>query len=182
MNFYPNLKFTHERSREKISFLDITIRVNHGEFITNLYCKPTDGHQYLHFESCHPSHTKNSIILSQILRMRRICSKKSDLVANVRKLKDWFKEKGYPDDMVNKETKMALESPLLGRSKASERSVSGNGGTVVSLVANYNPILCRLGQVIRKNLFFYIKMKKLNKYLTLPPLFHFVVLELSGAT
>ena len=56
--------------------------------------------------------------------MRRIYSKKSDLVANVRKLKDWFKERGYPEDMVNKETKRALESPLLGHSKTSERSVS----------------------------------------------------------
>ena len=69
-NFHPNLKFTHERSREEINFLDITVRFNHGEFITNLYCKPTDGLEYLHFESCHPSHTKFSIIFSQALRMR----------------------------------------------------------------------------------------------------------------
>ena len=69
-NFHCNLKFTHERSREEINFLDITVRFNHGEFITNLYCKPTDGLEYLHFESCHPSHTKFSIIFSQALRMR----------------------------------------------------------------------------------------------------------------
>ena len=53
--------------------------------------------------------------------MRRICSKKSDLVATVRMFKDWFKEKGYPEDMVSKETKRALESPSLGCSKTSER-------------------------------------------------------------
>ena len=35
--------------------------------------------------------------------MRRICSEKSDLVANIGKLKDWFKERGYPEDLVNKE-------------------------------------------------------------------------------
>ena len=69
-NFHPNLKFTHERSRDEINFIDVTVRVNHGEFITNLYCKPTDSHLYLHFESCHPSHTKSSIIFSQALRMR----------------------------------------------------------------------------------------------------------------
>ena len=39
--------------------------------------------------------------------MRRICSKKSDVVANVRKLKDSFKERDYPD-IVNKDTKRAL--------------------------------------------------------------------------
>ena len=50
-SFNPNLKFTHERSRDEIHFLDVTVRVNHGEFITDLYCKLTNGHQYLHFES-----------------------------------------------------------------------------------------------------------------------------------
>ena len=115
-NFHPNLKFTHERSRQEINFLDVTFRVNHDEFITNLYCKPTDGYQYLHFESCYPSQTKSSITFSQALRRRRICSKKSDLVANIGNLKDWFKERGYPEDMVNKETKRALESPSFIRS------------------------------------------------------------------
>ena len=57
-----------------------------------------------------------------------------------------------------------------------------NGGTGVPQVVNYNHILCRLAQAIGNNLCFYIKMKKLNKYLTLPPFFHFVVLELLGAT
>ena len=86
--------------------------------------------------------------------MRRICSKKKNLVANVRKLTDWFKERGYPEDMVNKETKRAFESPSLGRSKTSEKSVLGNGGTRVTLVVNYTPIFCHLGQVMHKNLCF----------------------------
>ena len=110
-NFHSNLKFTNERSRKEINFLDVTVRVNNGEFITNLYCKPTHGYHYLHLESCHPSHTKSSIIFCQALRTRTICSKRSDLVANVRKLKDWSRERGYPEDMLNKETKKELEIP-----------------------------------------------------------------------
>ena len=55
--------------------------------------------------------------------------------------------------MVYKETKRALENPSLGRSKTSERNILGNGGTGLSLVVNDNPILCCLGQVIRKDLF-----------------------------
>ena len=97
---------------------------------------------------------KSSIIFCQALGMRRICSKKNNLVAIIGKLMDWFKERGYPEDMVNKETKRALENPSLGRSKTSERSVSGNCGKAVPLVVNCNPILCRLEQVIRKNLCF----------------------------
>ena len=86
--------------------------------------------------------------------MRRICSKKSDLVANVGKLKGWFKERGYPEDMVKKETKKAFEIPSSDRSKTSERSVLGNCENLVPLAVNYNPILCRLGQDIRKNFCF----------------------------
>ena len=72
-NFHPNLKFTHKHSREEINFLDVTVRVNHSEFIIDLYCKPKDIRQYLHFVSCHPGHTESSVIFSQALRMRRIC-------------------------------------------------------------------------------------------------------------
>ena len=102
--------------------------------------------------------------------MRRICSKKSDLVANVRKLKDWFKGGGYPEDMVNKETKSARESPLLGRSKAFERSASDNCGTGVLLFVNCNPILCRLGQVICKNLCFLYEDEEFKQVFNPPTL------------
>ena len=99
-NFYPNLKFTH----------DVTVRVNHDEFITDVHCKPTDGDQSLHFESCYLRHTKSSVFFNQALRMKRICSKRSYLVANVRKLKDLFRERGYPEDIFSRETKKALQT------------------------------------------------------------------------
>ena len=51
-------------------------------------------------------------------------------------------------------TKMALETSSLGRSKTSERSVPGNGGTGVPLAINRNTFLSRLGQVMRENICF----------------------------
>ena len=78
-----------------ISLLDVTFRGNQSEFITDLSCKPTDYRQYILFQSCYLSHINSSISFSQALRMRRICSRRIDLVANVKKLKDWFKERGY---------------------------------------------------------------------------------------
>ena len=38
---------------------------------TDLYCKPTDAHQYLQRASCHPWHTKKAIPYGQTLRIRR---------------------------------------------------------------------------------------------------------------
>ena len=105
--------------------------------------------------------------------MRRICSKKSNLVANIGKLKDWFKERGYPEDMVNKETKRVLESPSLSHSKTSERSVSRNCGTGVPVVVNYNPVLCRLGQVIHKNLYFLYQDQEVKQVFSPSPFVSF---------
>ena len=57
--FHPNLKFTYENSKEKTNFLDVTIKIQEGRIITNLYCKPTDGNQYLQYDSCHVDHSRS---------------------------------------------------------------------------------------------------------------------------
>ena len=41
--------------------------------------------------------------------MRRICFRRIDQVANVKKLKDWFRERGYTEDLVNKGTRGPLK-------------------------------------------------------------------------
>ena len=42
--FYPNSKFTYEKSKEEVNFLNVVIKIKEGRIITDLYCKPTDGH------------------------------------------------------------------------------------------------------------------------------------------
>ena len=66
-NYHPNIKFTHESSKENISFLDLSVSLSETKLYTDLYIKPTDRHQYLHYSSSHPDHTKKSIIYSQTL-------------------------------------------------------------------------------------------------------------------
>ena len=84
--------------------------------------------------------------------------------------------------MVNEKTERVLESPSLVRSKTSKRSVSGNCGTGVPLVVNYNPVLCRLGQVIRKNLCFLYQDEEVKQVFN-PGLFvSFCSLRILGAT
>ena len=60
--FHRNLKFTYEKSKEKIDFLDLVIKVTDGKTVTDFYCKPTDSHQYLHYDSCDAERIKRSII------------------------------------------------------------------------------------------------------------------------
>ena len=66
--FHPNLKFTYEKSKEKINFLDVVIKIKKDRAITDLYCKPTNGQQYLPYGSCHADHIKRLIIFSETLR------------------------------------------------------------------------------------------------------------------
>ena len=63
--FHPNIKFTYVKSKEKINFVDVVIKIKEGRFIPDLYCKPTGSHQYLHYDSCRADHIKRSIIFSQ---------------------------------------------------------------------------------------------------------------------
>ena len=77
-NCTPNLRFTYESSEKSISFLDLIITVLEQKLKTALHIKSTDHHQYLHYASSHPEHTKCSVIFSKTLRISRLCSEDND--------------------------------------------------------------------------------------------------------
>ena len=62
--FHTDIKFTYESSKESIAFLDLKVSVKNSKIITDLYVKSTDRHQYLHYLSTHPNHTKGSVVFS----------------------------------------------------------------------------------------------------------------------
>ena len=123
----------------------MVIKIKEGKIITHLYCKPTDGHQYLHCDSCHADHIKRSIIFSQTLRLKRICSEKNDLNVHVEDLKTWFRKRGYPDYLIKEQVEKALR--LTPSDENNSNNLNG-----VSLVVTYNRALKNLSQMIRKNL------------------------------
>ena len=93
---HDTIKFTSEHSAESISFLDVTVKVGEGGVLTtDLFCKPTDTHQFLHKKSCHPWHTKKAIPYSQARRYRRICSDDRQFKEHVVKLAGRLKGMGY---------------------------------------------------------------------------------------
>ena len=72
--FHLNLKFSHEKSKTSVNFLDVVVRINGDRFETDLYSEHTDCHQFLEFNSAHPIHIKKSIVYSQGLCIKRLCS------------------------------------------------------------------------------------------------------------
>ena len=94
----------YETNKESIHFLDLNVRLSDGNISTDLYLKPADWHQFLHYTSSNPDHTKRSIVFSQTLSVR-ICSEKSDFIKHLEKMKSWFLIKGYPKELIESEMK-----------------------------------------------------------------------------
>lgn len=96
------LKFTYEHDCHSINFLDVTISLDdHNNLCTTVFSKPMSRHLYLHANSNHPIHLKNSLFYSQGLRIIRICSNVDNCKHNLLCLYDKFKERGYNVNTLN---------------------------------------------------------------------------------
>ncbi len=86
---HPTIEFTAEWSETGINFLDKTVKVSKDRILyTTLYTKPTDTHTYLLYQSAHPIHQKKSGPYIQLIRVRRICTKFDNFLANAKKILD----------------------------------------------------------------------------------------------
>ena len=118
--------------------------MNEGKISTDHCIKSTDRNQYLHFTSSHPNHTKKSIVYSQGLRVKRICSEKKNFLKHMNEMKLWFLKRGYPENIVDQE---------LGKVESSESSRRTNKKDKgVCLVATYHPLLQNIGRIFHRHL------------------------------
>ena len=108
------------------------------------------SHQYLHCDLCHAEHIKRSLSFSQILRLKRICSQKSDLNSHVKEFKNWFSKRGYPGRIISVQVNRALRSEANVKER-DRKHMKENG---VPLVVTYNLNFKNLRILIRKNLQF----------------------------
>ena len=100
-NFGP-LNFTHTISKSQITFLDVDLLISDGTIKTAIHIKPTNKEQYLHFESCHPFHTKRSIPYSMSIRGHRLVNNKENLDKYLVNLKQSLLERKYPAPLLEK--------------------------------------------------------------------------------
>ena len=63
---------------------------------------------YIKYNTLKKNYIKRSIIFSQTLRLKRICSQKSDLDFHVQELKNWFSKWGYPVKVISEQVNRAL--------------------------------------------------------------------------
>ena len=106
-----------------VNFLDATVSLIVGIDTTDLYFKPTDSHQYLHFSSCHPYHCKKGIPYKQVPPVNRICSDPHSFNRGCNDLEKWLKERGYREREIRKQILRAIGfsiDPLLDKENAKE--------------------------------------------------------------
>lgn len=106
--------------------------------MTSFHSKPTDCHQYLHYKSSHPKHTKSSIIYSQTLKVYRVCSQESDF-------KSWFLETRYPENIIDTEMKKVLND--------SNRVMNNKIKKGIPFLVKFQPMLKIFQKIIDINLY-----------------------------
>ena len=121
---------------------------NEGCLSTDLHVKLTDTHQYLHRDSCHPSHCKRGISYSQALRIRRICSRTEDYLQRTQELKGYLINRGYNEDEVQQQIDRTsgLDRDALLRSKRTKTPLQR-----VPLIVTYHPGLPPLRSILEKH-------------------------------
>ena len=143
-NFHDTIKFTSQISSSELPFLDILVKLSHGFLYTDVYSKPTDAHAYLHYSSCHPIHCKNNIPYSQMLRLRRICSKNEDFRSRCGQLSKYFLARGYKKSTIDKAIEKSSSKPRSETLKYTEKSKN----TRVHFIITHNPRNPPLRQIL----------------------------------
>ena len=147
-NVHETIKFECKHSAKEIPFLDTVIFKNqHKGLSTKLYTKPTDRASYLHKTSYHPKSLKDSIPFGQALRVKRICSEKSDCEEGLKSLKEKFIQRGYEgkdiENQFGKLTKIT-RTELLTRTQRTRSSR-------IPLCITYNRTLPNIKSAIDNN-------------------------------
>ena len=147
------IKFTCDWSTIQVSFLDTVVKINSDNALyTDLYCKPTDTHSYLRFNSCHPKHVTKGLPYSQFLRLRRICSNYTDFfIHSLRMVRD-FVDRDYPAELVlGSLLKVAdLDRDELLTSSPDSKS-NDTDGINLYLIVNYNPANPPIQDIVLKH-------------------------------
>ena len=148
-NIRPTIKFTSEHSTTSIPFLDVNIQLANRRIETDLFCKPTDKHQYLLHSSSHPFHTKRSIPYSLALGLRRICSTETSFDNRATELKNYLTKRGYKDNFVKEQIRRA--KPISRNEALQEHTPDDTKKTNrVPFIITHNPALPNIHKILHR--------------------------------
>lgn len=138
-----HIRLTFVIGGRSLEALDLVLELeNDGSIATRLYRKPTDGSQFLHWDSAHPTSLKTSVPYAQLLRIKRNCSRPADYRLEADRLLKRFRDRGYPDHvLISAQRKAdATERLTLLQTGVTQRRQAGDS---LTLVTAYNSELDR---------------------------------------
>ena len=168
-SIHPTIKFTHESSKTKISFLDTTTTFENGIISTDIHTKPTDKHQYLSPQSCHPTHCTKSIPYSQALRVKRICSSENTTKQRLGILRSNLKKRGYKNKVIKKGFERANQHQREELLQYKKKKVNNR----VPFVLTFHPAFKNLSSIMREHWQSLQKHQTLSKIFPEPPVLAF---------
>ena len=146
---HDRIKFTVERSKTSVNFLDTTVHLENGRLWTDLYCEEMDSHNYLHFDSAHPKHCKTSLPYSQLLRLKRICSFERDFLKHSGMILAHFQRRGYSVETL--QSAMDKVKSIKREDLLKEKTDTIEADQVISVVTTYTPQCNELPTLVKKN-------------------------------
>ena len=110
-NMHPNIQFTLEESKviirnnkeiQTLNFLDITIMLDEeGNVETDIYYKPTNTHDYVHYNSFHVKHVLDNIPFNLAKKIIVFVSRDEKEEERLQEMKNHMIKCGYPERIIN---------------------------------------------------------------------------------
>ncbi len=125
--------------------------MNHaiGKLYTDL-CSKSDAHNYVPADSYHPHHCIKSFPYSQILRLKRICTKEEAFLKYTADMWVYFNRKGYSDklfdDAFDKVKTLDSQSLLHGERHADDQDI-----IPIPLITTFGTGMPTITHIMRKH-------------------------------
>ena len=94
-----DLKSVFENPSRTLNFLDIQLKIVNNTLVFGIYYTPTNSFNCLTYRSCHPSHTKNNIVLSLAKRTMNIVTDNREKMLS--ELKKHLIESNHPPETMD---------------------------------------------------------------------------------
>lgn len=161
-SLHEKIKFTMEKSNEKLPFLDVLLYKDGKELHTDIFYKETDTHQYLNFNSCHPKHTKQNIPYSLARRICCIVSKQDVRKRRLIELQQYLEKQNYPRKIIMKGIEKAT-SLTEAELKTAKKTPQNNNA--LPLVITHNPNNLQIIGKIKQDMIFLNNSSKMKSIL-----------------
>lgn len=143
------IKFTvtYDAETKTIPFLDMSVKIENGQIVTDLYTKPTARNQYLMPSSCHPLHITKNIPYSLAYRILRICTYRESFKNHLEALRQNLIVREYHPKIIEEAFQKICQIPREEALKKVKRTENNRQ----VLAVHYHPGLPSVTKTVRKH-------------------------------